>query len=249
MLRCLAWAGVGTGFIFLMTALGAALVFFFAGEIRPRVKSGMMGFAAGVMMAASVWSMLLPSIERAESAGLALSWLPAAVGIITGAGFLMLLDEIIARSRGFSSRGAPPLLITAVTVHNIPEGMAVALACALGANGDGAAGAAALALGIGIQNFPEGAAVSLPLRQLGMGRRRAFGYGVLSGAVEPAFGLLAVLAAASAQSAMPWLLGFAAGAMLYVCAHELIPEATGRVGAVGFTGGFLIMMMLDVALG
>lgn len=249
MLRSLAWVGLGTGFIFLMTSLGAALVFFFAGELNKRVCSAMMGFAAGVMLAASVWSMLIPAIERAQALSLRPAWLPAAAGITFGAVFLMLLDSFIAR-RGFSrAHGAQPLLITAITVHNIPEGMAVGLAFALAANGEGLAGAAALTLGIGIQNFPEGAAVSLPLRQLGMKRKRAFSLGVLSGAVEPAFGLLAVPAVALLQGAMPWLLGFSAGAMLYVSAHELIPEATGREGSCGFLGGFLLMMVLDVALG
>lgn len=247
MLHSLALASLGTGFIFLMTVLGAATVFFFAGEIKPHVRCAMMGFAAGVMFAASVWSMIIPALERAETAGVHLPWLPTAVGMCAGAAFLMLLDGVIAR-RGFSDGGSP-LLITAITVHNIPEGMAVGLALALASNGEGMAAAFALALGIGIQNLPEGAAVSLPLRQLGMKRVRAFLLGVLSGAVEPAFGLLAVLAAAGAQGIMPWLLGFSAGAMLYVSAHELIPEARGRTGSCGFIGGFLIMMVLDVALG
>lgn len=249
MLRSLVWACVGTGFIFLMTTLGAALVFFFAGEIKLRVCSAMMGFAAGVMLAAAVWSMIIPAIERAESAALRPAWLPAALGTLVGAAFLMWLDALIARRGRFAVGGTTPLLITAITVHNIPEGMAVGLAFALAANGDGAAGAAALALGIGIQNFPEGAAVSLPLRQLGMPRGRAFITGVLSGAVEPMFGVLAVLAVAGVQGIMPWLLGFSAGAMLYVSMRELIPEAKGRTGIVGFFTGFLLMMVLDVALG
>lgn len=248
MLHSLALAGLGTGFIFLMTTLGAATVFFFAGEMNPRLRRAMMGFAAGVMLAASVWSMIIPAIKRAESAGARLPWLPAALGIVAGAAFLMLLDGVIARL-GLARRGTSPLLITAITVHNIPEGMAVGLAFALAAHGEGMAAASALALGIGIQNLPEGAAVSLPLRQLGMSRARAFGMGVLSGAVEPLFGVLAVLAVAGAQGAMPWLLGFAAGSMLYVSAHELIPEASGRTGSCAFVVGFLIMLVLDVALG
>lgn len=249
MLRSLAWACGGTGFIFMMTTLGAALVFFFAGEIKARVRSAMMGFAAGVMLAASVWSMIIPAIERAENAALRPAWLPATVGAVVGAAFLMWLDAVIARRSRFANGGTTPLLITAITVHNIPEGMAVGLAFGLAANGEGVAGAAALALGIGIQNFPEGAAVSLPLRQLGMPRGRAFITGVLSGAVEPLFGVLAVLAVAGVQGVMPWLLGFSAGAMLYVSMRELIPEAEGRVGIVGFFIGFLLMMVLDVALG
>ncbi len=250
MLRSLAWAGLGTGFIFLMTTLGAAVVFFFAGEIKLRCQSAMMGFAAGVMLAASVWSMLIPAMERAGNLGISPAWLPAALGIAAGMAFLMLMDALIARhDRGGTDALATPLLVTAITVHNIPEGMAVGLAFALAARGEALPGALALALGIGVQNLPEGAAVSLPLRQLGMTRSRAFWTGVLSGAVEPLFGLLAVLAAAGVQSAMPWLLSFSAGAMLYVVKHELIPAAPGRAGTFGFFGGFLLMLILDVALG
>ena len=220
MLRSLAWAGLGTGFIFLMTTLGAAVVFFFAGELKLRCQSAMMGFAAGVMLAASVWSMIIPAMERADAAGMRPAWLPAVLGIAAGMAFLLLLDGFIAR-QGWGGTGAlaTPLLVTAITVHNIPEGMAVGLA------------------------------VSLPLRQLGMTRRRAFWTGVLSGAVEPLFGLLAVLAVSGVQGAMPWLLSFSAGAMLYVVMHELIPAAPGRAGTFGFFGGFLLMLVLDVALG
>lgn len=250
MLRSLAWAGLGTGFIFLMTTLGAAVVFFFAGEIKLRCQSAMMGFAAGVMLAASVWSMLIPAMERAENMGLRPAWLPAALGVAAGMAFLMLLDGFIARrKRGGTDALATPLLVTAITVHNIPEGMAVGLAFALAARGEALPGALALALGIGVQNIPEGAAVSLPLRQLGISRSRSFWTGVLSGAVEPLFGLLAVLAVSGVQSAMPWLLSFSAGAMLYVVMHELIPAAPGRSGTFGFFGGFLVMLILDVALG
>ncbi len=250
MLRSLAWAGLGTGFIFLMTTLGAAVVFFFAGELKLRCQSAMMGFAAGVMLAASVWSMIIPAMERADAAGMRPAWLPAVLGIAAGMAFLLLLDGFIAR-QGWGGTGAlaTPLLVTAITVHNIPEGMAVGLAFALAARGEPLAGAFALALGIGLQNLPEGAAVSLPLRQLGMTRRRAFWTGVLSGAVEPLFGLLAVLAVSGVQGAMPWLLSFSAGAMLYVVMHELIPAAPGRAGTFGFFGGFLLMLVLDVALG
>lgn len=251
MLRSLAWASLGTGFIFLMTTLGAAVVFFFAGEIKLRLQAVMMGFAAGVMLAASVWSMIIPAVERTRAAGALPEWLPAVLGIAAGAVFLMLLDGFIARRGwGGAGRGSPtPLLVTAITVHNIPEGMAVGLAFALAAGGEGFAGALALALGIGIQNFPEGAAVSLPLRQLGMPPGRAFWIGVLSGAVEPLFGILVVLAAAGATPVMPWLLSFSAGAMLYVVMHELIPAAPGRPGIWGFLTGFILMMALDMALG
>lgn len=251
MLRSLVWASSGTGFIFLMTTLGAAVVFFFSGEIKLRFQAVMMGFAAGVMLAASVWSLLIPAIDQTRSAGLLPGWLPAALGIVIGAAFLMLLDSFISR-RGWGGSGtdtATPLLVTAITIHNIPEGMAVGLAFALASGGEGLAAAGALALGIGIQNFPEGAAVSLPLRQMGMSRSRAFWTGVLSGAVEPLFGILVVLAASGVQPALPWLMSFSAGAMLYVVAHELIPAAPGRPGILGFLGGFLVMMILDVALG
>ena len=245
MLQSLGWAALGTGFTFLMTALGAAMVFFFAGEPRPHFQKTLLGFAAGVMTAASVWSLLLPAIERAEALALP-AWLPAAGGMLLGAVFLAALDEALTHLRGMEQR-RETLLMTAITLHNIPEGMAVGLAFALAADGAGLAGAAALALGIGIQNFPEGAAVSLPL--VGRGRGRAFGAGVLSGAVEPVFGVAVVALAAAAQPLMPWLLSAAAGAMLYVTVEELVPQAHSRAGTCAFVGGFLIMMVLDVALG
>lgn len=245
MLQALCRAALGTGFTFLMTTLGAALVFFFSGAPEPRCQKGMLGFAAGVMTAASVWSLLLPAIERAEALALP-AWLPAAGGMLLGAVFLAALDEALTHLRGMEQR-RETLLMTAITLHNIPEGMAVGLAFALAADGAGLAGAAALALGIGIQNFPEGAAVSLPL--VGRGRGRAFGAGVLSGAVEPVFGVAVVALAAAAQPLMPWLLSTAAGAMLYVTVEELVPQAHSRAGTCAFVGGFLIMMVLDVALG
>lgn len=244
-------AACGTGFIFIMSVLGAAVVFFFAGEIRLRVQEVFMGFAAGVMLAAAVWSLLLPSMELSSRMLPLPCWFPAAVGILAGCLFLSSLDAFLRR-RNFGESFASPanaLLVAAITLHNIPEGMAVGLAFALAADGDSFAAASALALGIGIQNFPEGAAVSMPMLSAGMSRRRAFSIGVLSGAVEPVFGLLAVAAAAYAEFLMPWLLGFAAGAMLYVCARELIPAAKGSGGMAGFIGGFMLMMILDVALG
>ena len=222
------WALAGTQFIFLMTTLGAALVFFFAGEVELRFQRILLGFAGGVMTAASVWSLLLP----------------AAAGMLAGAGFLAAVDAV-----QHGAAGKERMLFTAITLHNIPEGMAVGLAFALAADGEGLAAAAALAFGIGVQNFPEGAAVSLPMRQLGMGQGRAFLWGAASGAVEPVFGMLAVFAAAALHPVMPWLLGFSAGAMLYVTVHELCPEAAGRGGAFGYMGGFALMMVLDVALG
>ena len=253
MLQSLRWAALGTGFTFGMTTLGAALVFFLAGEPNPRFQRALLGFAAGVMTAASVWSLLLPAIDQASQGALP-GWVPAAGGMLTGVAFLAALDALLPRlRRGRQAMTASwrqtTLLMTAITLHNVPEGMAVGLAFALAAQGDGFAGAVALAMGIGIQNFPEGAAVALPLRQEGWSRPRAFAGGMLSGAVEPLFGVLVVLAAAGVAPLMPWLLSFAAGAMLYVVVEELIPQAHSRAGTCGFVVGFLIMMVLDVALG
>jgi len=253
MVRSLIWAALGTGFTFTMTALGAAVVFFLSGEPKPRFQKAMLGFAAGVMTAASVWSLLLPAIDQAAETGPLPGWLPAAAGMLLGVVFLAALDSLLPRLR--QNRPASDawrqntLLMTAITLHNVPEGMAVGLAFALASAGENFAGAAALAMGIGIQNFPEGAAVALPLRQEGRSRRKAFLGGALSGSVEPVFGILVVLIAAWAQPLMPWLLSFAAGAMLYVVVEELIPQAHSRAGTCGFVTGFLIMMVLDVALG
>lgn len=251
MLKVLGWAVLGTGFTFLMTTLGAVMVFFLPEEPKPRFQKAVLGFAAGVMTAASVWSLLIPAIERTEEAGMLPGWLPAAVGMLTGVGFLVLMDGLIPRLRrdGGQTQRQSVLLMTAITLHNIPEGMAVGLAFALAATGEGFAAAAALALGIGIQNFPEGAAIALPLRQEGRSSGRAFLAGVLSGSVEPVFGVLTVLAAAAAKPLMPWLLSGSAGAMLYVVVEELIPQAHSRDGTCGFVAGFLVMMVLDVALG
>ena len=263
MTQSLLWAAGGTGFTFLMTSLGAAVVFFFRRQVTASAQRIFLGFAAGVMIAASVWSLLIPAIEEAEGAG-QVGWVPAAGGFVLGVAFLMALDGILphlhpgAREpEGARSKlHRTTLLIFAVTLHNIPEGMAVGLSFALAAqHNDPAlyAGAMALAVGMGIQNFPEGAAIALPLRQEGVGRTRAFLWGSLSGLVEPVFGLLTVLLAGSIQPLMPWLLSFAAGAMLFVVVEELIPEAHlgehSNVGTLGVMGGFLVMMILDVALG
>lgn len=244
-------AGLGTGFIFIMSTLGAALVFFFSGEIRPRCKLVLFGFAGGVMTAASVWSLLIPAMDQSAELLGDLRWLPAALGLMAGAAFLAVLDGFIYRRRSVGQGAAPAssLLFTAITLHNIPEGMAVGLAFALAADGEGLAAAAALSLGIGIQNLPEGAAVTLPLRQMGMSRKKAFLRGVLSASVEPVFGIAVVLIAGLVQPLMPWFLSFAAGAMLYVTAHELLPQCEGLSGSFGYIGGFLLMMVLDVALG
>ena len=249
MKQALTWAAGGTLFLFAMTTLGAATVFLFVREPRERLRRWLLGFAAGIMTAASVWSLLLPAMDRAAALGLP-PWLPAAAGTAAGALFLWGLDALLPRLRPASGRTSreTALLVTAITLHNIPEGMAVGLSFALAAGGEGFAAAAALALGIGVQNFPEGAAVALPLRQEGMRRSRAFALATLSGAVEPVFGIAAALMAAMAAAVMPWLLAFAAGAMLYVTAEELLPQAQGG-GAPAYLAGFLLMMLLDTTLG
>ena len=248
-----------------MTALGASMVFFFRKRVSAGAQRIFLGFAAGVMVAAAVWSLLIPAIEEAESSGLP-GWLPAAGGVLAG-GCCSSWPWIIScptctwaprspRARS-SSWKRTTLLIFAVTLHNIPEGMAVGFSFALAAQhgNDPAlyASAMALAIGMGIQNFPEGAAISLPLRQEGLPAWKSFLYGALSGVVEPIFGILAVLVAGSLQPLLPWLLAFAAGAMLYVVVEELIPEAHlgehSNVGTLGVMAGFLVMMVLDTALG
>ena len=254
----------GLGFICLMTCLGSAMVFFFQKTDTGKMQQIFLGFAAGVMTAASVWSLLLPAIEEAEEMGIP-GWIPAAGGFVLGVAFLFGLDRIIPHLHPFtnvreglaSTSKRTTLLISAVTLHNIPEGMAVGLAFALGTQNGGEpamyAPAIALALGIGIQNFPEGAAISLPLRQEGVSTGKAFLLGSLSGVVEPVFGFIAVLLAIWVAPVMPWLLSFAAGAMIYVVVEELIPEANmglhSHLGTMGYMLGFLVMMVLDVALG
>ena len=258
------WAAAGTGFTFLMTTLGAAMVFFFRKTVNAGIQRVFLGFAAGVMIAASVWSLLIPAIEEAANAGM-VGWIPAAGGFVLGIAFLMLMDVLLPhlhagapKPEGLSSTWKrTTLLVLAVTLHNIPEGMAVGLSFALAAQhgGDTAAitAAMALALGIGIQNFPEGAAVALPLRQEGLSVGKAFFRGSMSGIVEPIFGILVVLIAGTIRPLMPWLLSFAAGAMMYVVVEELIPEAHlgehSNTGTLGVMAGFLVMMILDVALG
>ncbi len=253
----------GVGFIFFMTCLGAATVFLFRNTVSEKFKQVFLGFAAGIMTAASVWSLLIPAIEAAEKSGM-IGWIPAACGFILGVLFLLGLDNIIPHLHPFADSPEGPstkskrttLLISAVTLHNIPEGMAVGLSFALAAqSGEPAmlASAAALAIGIGIQNFPEGAAISLPLRQEGASAKKAFGLACLSGAVEPFFGILTILLAVWIAPVMPWLLSFAAGAMLYVVVEELIPEASmdehSNIGTLGVMAGFLLMMVLDTTLG
>ena len=244
------------------TSLGAAMVFFLKKQISGSLQKILTGFAAGVMVAASFWSLLEPALE--SSAGLGkLSFLPAAVGFMVGIGFLLLLDVVTPHMHMDRQDEGPKTglagttkLILAVTLHNIPEGMAVGVVYAgwlAGGAGISRAGALALALGIAIQNFPEGAIVSMPLMAEGMPRAKTFWYGVLSGAVEPVAAVLTILAAGAVIPVMPYLLAFAAGAMMYVVVEELIPEMSEGVhsnaGTVAFYLGFVLMMILDVALG
>ena len=254
---------VGIGFIFVMTCLGSATVFIFRKSLPGKSQQIFLGFAAGVMIAASVWSLLLPSIELAEEQGF-IGWIPAAGGFALGVLFLLGLDRLIPHLHPLSDVKEGPastskrttLLVFAVTLHNIPEGIAVGLAFALAAQHNDPAlytAAVALAIGIGIQNFPEGAAISLPLRQEGLSTVKSFIGGCLSGVVEPVFGALAVILALWLIPIMPWLLAFAAGAMIYVVVEELIPEAQlgehSHAGTISVIAGFLLMMILDVALG
>lgn len=262
--QAIMWAAAGTGFTFFMTALGASVVFIFKKEMGQNIQRAFLGFAAGVMIAASVWSLLIPAIDQTVEDG-GIGWVPAAGGFVFGGIFLMLLDFLMphlhlgeSHAEGLhSSFRRTTLLILAVTLHNIPEGMAVGLAFAMAAQHPEDpslyAAAFALAMGIGIQNFPEGAAISLPLRQEGMSRFKAFALGSLSGIVELIFGVGITLIAAFISPYMPWFLAFAAGAMIYVVVEELIPEANqgehSNLGTLGVMAGFLIMMILDVALG
>ena len=248
---------------FLGTALGAACVFFLKKDLRRGVQRALTGFAAGVMVAASVWSLIVPAIEQ-SAAMERLAFLPAFVGFWLGVLFLLLLDHIIPhlhrsidQAEGPKSRlSRTVMLVLAVTLHNIPEGMAVGVVYAGLLSGSAnitAGGALALALGIAIQNFPEGAIISMPLCAEGKSKPKSFWLGVLSGAVEPVFGVLTVLIAGLVVPAMPYLLSFAAGAMLYVVVEELIPEMSAgehsNIGVVAFAAGFSLMMALDVALG
>ena len=247
---------------FIGTSLGAAMVFVLKGQISGKVQKMLTGFAAGVMVAASFWSLLQPALESSEHMG-RLSFVPAAVGFMIGIGFLLLLDEVTPHMHMDLQDEGPKTglsrttkLILAVTLHNIPEGMAVGVVYA-GWLTQGQmvsqTAALALALGIAIQNFPEGAIVSMPLRAEGMSKGKTFLYGVLSGAVEPIAAFVTILAAQFVVPVLPYLLAFAAGAMMYVVVEELIPEMSegvhSNVGTIAFSLGFVVMMVLDVALG
>lgn len=248
---------------FLGTSLGAACVFFMKKTLSDMVQRSLTGFAAGVMVAASVWSLLIPAMEQSAGMG-KLSFVPAVAGFWIGILFLLGLDHIVPHLHVKSGQTEGPksqlrrttMMVLAVTLHNIPEGMAVGVVYAGYLSGSAqitAAGALALSLGIAIQNFPEGAIISLPLRAEGQSRMRAFAGGVLSGIVEPVGAVLTVLAARFVAPALPYLLSFAAGAMLYVVVEELIPEMSegkhSNIGTIFFAVGFSVMMILDVSLG
>ena len=259
---------IATLFTWGVTAVGASLVFFFK-TINKNILNGMLGFAAGVMIAASFWSLLAPSIEMAEELG-QIAFLTAASGFLLGGGFLFLADKLLPhlhmgldvnQAEGIKTKWQRSiLLVLAITLHNIPEGLAVGVAFGAVASGIGSsatmAGAAALAIGIGLQNFPEGAAVSIPLRREGFSRKKAFLYGQASGMVEPIAGVIGAYSVVKMQPLLPYALAFAAGAMIYVVVEELIPEAQREEGGsktdlatIGCMVGFAVMMILDVALG
>jgi ZIP family zinc transporter len=254
---------MGTGFTFLATVLGASMVFFLKNDIKKNTHRLFLGFAAGVMIAAAVWSLLIPAIDMAKQIGQN-PLISVIIGFILGGAFLMLLDVFTPHLHIKSNKteGIPSnfkrttKLVLAIALHNIPEGMSVGLAFSLAAQNTSStafATALALAFGMALQNFPEGAAVSLPLKKEGFSSKKAFNLGVLTGIIEPVFGLITVFVAGSIASTMPWLLSFAAGAMIYVVVEELIPEASlgehSNIGPIGVMSGFLIMMILDIALG
>jgi len=255
---------IGTLFTYAVTALGAGMVFFFK-TISKKVLDGMLGFAAGVMIAASFWSLLAPSIDMAEQMGM-IPWVPPVIGFLAGGVFLRLVDKILphlhlnepmSNAEGLKTSWQKSILLTlAITLHNIPEGLAVGVAfgaVAAGIPSASLAGAVALALGIGIQNFPEGAAVSIPLRREGLSRTKSFLYGQASGIVEPIAGVLGALLVLKMLPVLPYALAFAAGAMIFVVVEEAIPESQSSgntdTATLGAMVGFAVMMTLDVALG
>lgn len=248
---------------FIGTTLGSACVFFMKGQMKPLIQKILLGFASGVMVAASVWSLLIPSMEMSETMG-KYAFIPAAAGFLLGIFFLLMMDQAVPHLHMGAEKSEGPkcslkkttMLVLAVTLHNIPEGMAVGVVFAgmLSRNTEiTMAGAFALSIGIAIQNFPEGAIISMPLKSEGTGKGKAFLYGMLSGAVEPVAAGITILLAGFITPVLPYLLSFAAGAMLYVVVEELIPEASegehSNIGTIGFAAGFVLMMILDVALG
>lgn len=254
---------VGLMIPFTGTTLGSAMVFFMKNQLNKKLEKLLLGFAAGVMIAASMWSLLIPSIDMATEQG-KIAWVPATVGFLLGMAFLLLLDSIIPhlhiesrQPEGIKAKmKKTTMMVFAVTLHNVPEGMAVGVTFAGALLGDSQitmAGAMSLALGIAIQNFPEGAIISMPLKSEGMSKRRAFVYGTLSGLVEPVAAVLTIFLAQMIVPLLPYFLAFAAGAMIYVVVEELIPESQAgehsNISTIGVAAGFVIMMILDVALG
>lgn len=248
---------------FLGTLLGSAMVFLMKNEMNKKVEKILLGFASGVMIAASVWSLIIPSIEMAEAQG-KIAWIPASIGFLLGIVFLLVLDSVIPhmhleseKPEGVKSKlKKTTMMVFAVTLHNIPEGMAVGVTFAgalIGNTGITMAGAISLAIGIAIQNFPEGAIISMPLKSEGVSKSKAFLYGTLSGIVEPIGAIITILLTNAVVPILPYLLSFAAGAMIYVVVEELIPESQAgehsNIGTIGVAIGFVIMMILDVALG
>lgn len=252
---------VGIMIPFIGTLLGSSCVFFMSSKLNMRVQKILLGFASGVMIAASIWSLLIPSLDMSDHLG-KLSFVPAAIGFVLGMGFLLLLDETVPhihldqKVEGKTAKlKKTTMLILAVTLHNIPEGMAVGVVFAGVISGDASIsimGAIALSIGIAIQNFPEGAIISMPLRSEGMSKKEAFLYGTMSGVVEPVAAFITILLSRFILPFLPYLLAFAAGAMIYVVIEELIPEASvgkhSNLATIGFACGFVLMMILDVAL-
>ncbi len=248
---------------FIGTTLGAAMVFFLKEKINKKIEKILLGFAAGVMTSASVWSLLIPSIDMAKAQNI-IEWIPATIGFILGIIFLLILDNIIPHlhieskeKEGIKTKlGKSTMMILAVTLHNIPEGMAVGVALAGAISGNSTitlASAFALSIGIAIQNFPEGAIISMPLKEEGNKKTKSFLFGMLSGIVEPIGGLITIYLTSLVVPILPYILSFAAGAMIYVVVEELIPESQvgkhSNLGTFGFSIGFIIMMILDIALG
>lgn len=252
---------------FLGTTLGAACVYIMKDTLKDRVQKGLSGFAAGVMVAASIWSLIIPAMDMVEDRLANMAWIPAAIGFIAGIIFLLILDSVIPHQHIDSdqpegmkaeSLRKTTMMVLAVIIHNIPEGMAVGVSFAGVLYGRGdltMAGAMVLAIGIAIQNFPEGAIISMPLKAVGVNKHKAFGMGIFSGIVEPIAAIITILLSSIMVPILPYLLSFAAGAMMYVVVEELVPEATGEgeshtnIGTIGFAAGFVIMMILDVMLG
>ena len=248
---------------FIGTMLGSAMVFLMKNKINKNIEKMLLGFASGVMIAASVWSLIIPSIDIAKNQGI-ISWIPASIGFLFGILFLLILDSIIPhlhlnsdRPEGITAKlKKTTMMVLAVTLHNIPEGMAVGVTFAGALMGNGTitmAGAVALSIGIAIQNFPEGAIISMPLKSEGVSKTKSFILGTLSGIVEPIGAIITILLTSTVLPALPYLLSFAAGAMIYVVVEELIPEAQSgehtNIGTIGVAIGFVIMMILDIALG